>query len=88
MERAAFDSIALETPLKTFIGILNIRLKKLASQLQQTQEVRVARTTSALPPGLTDVPQPGQATLHRDTNTSKVWLGFNDAGVVKKVELV
>lgn len=43
-------------------------------------------TTTALPPAVTDI-SAGQACIHVDSNTGKVYLAYNKAGAIKKVEL-
>lgn len=43
-------------------------------------------TTTALPPAVTDIAA-GQACIHVDSNTGKVYIAYNKAGAIKKVEL-
>jgi len=44
-------------------------------------------TSSAAAPTTTELPADKNVAIHKDTGTSKIYLAFNDSGVIKKVEL-
>jgi hypothetical protein len=46
------------------------------------------RTTSNADPALADLPNNGNASIHRNTVSGNVFLAYNDGGVILKVQLV
>ena len=49
--------------------------------------VALLRTSSAADPSTSDLPNAGQASIHKNTASGHVFLAYSDGGAIKKVQL-
>lgn len=82
------------TPLEAFIRLCNTRLERTLDLLSRLlagsrdggmRTLGLVRAVGA--PSTTTLPQDKDACLYENLTDSKVYLAYNDAGVIKKVEL-
>jgi len=51
------------------------------------KQISVVRTSTAADPSTTELPNDGDASIHKNTSSGDVFLAYNDGGAIVKVQL-